>query len=68
MPTMALHVRSMARRRSPPKLKEESLRIRISAEEKRVMVAAADREGLTLSAWMRRTALQAAGFLPRART
>jgi uncharacterized protein (DUF1778 family) len=48
--------------------KEESLRIRISTDEKRALTSAAEREGLTLSAWIRRTMLQVAGHLPRART
>ena len=53
-------------RRKTKRPKEESLRIRMSSEHKRVLTEAADREGLTLSAWLRRVGLQAAGYLPGA--
>lgn len=46
--------------------KEESLRIRISTAEKDALAAAAVRDGLSLSAWLRQTTLRAAGYLPRA--
>jgi len=47
--------------------KEESLRIRISTAEKQALEQAALRDGLTLSAWLRRVTLQAAGYLPRSK-
>lgn len=40
--------------------KRTVVRLRISAEDKRVLQAAATREHLTLSAWLRRLALQKA--------
>lgn len=46
-------------------LKDDVVRMRISAEQKAALVAAAAREGLELSAWLRQIALRAAGVLPR---
>jgi len=54
-------------KRTPPKakpIKDEVIRMRISAEQKAVLVAVAEREGLDLSVWLRRVALRAAGVLP----
>jgi predicted HicB family RNase H-like nuclease len=58
----------MAKRKPPKGPKEESLRIRISTVEKQALNDAAARDGLSLSAWLRRVTLQAAGYLPRSRT
>jgi len=55
-------------RRKTKRAKEESLRIRMSSEHKKVLSEAAEREGLTLSAWLRREGLRAAGYFPRARS
>ena len=44
--------------------KDEILRVRITAEQKRALIAAAERDGLELSAWLRQLALRAAGALP----
>lgn len=41
------------------------MRMRISAEQKQALMAAAERDGLELSAWLRQVALRAAGLLPR---
>jgi predicted HicB family RNase H-like nuclease len=58
--------RRAAKRPSAPQgSKEESLRIRISTAEKEALAAAATRDGLSLSAWLRQTTLRAAGYLPR---
>lgn len=43
--------------------KDEMVRMRISAEQKRALVEAAARDGLELSAWLRQLALRAAGLL-----
>ena len=40
------------------------MRMRVSAEQKRAFVAAAEREGLELSQWLRILALRATGLLP----
>lgn len=45
-------------------LKDEVVRMRIPAAQKQALVAAAEREGLELSAWLRQLALRAAGVLP----
>ena len=44
--------------------KDEILRVRITADQKRALIAAAERDGLELSAWLRQLALRAAGALP----
>jgi uncharacterized protein (DUF1778 family) len=45
-------------------LKDDVLRIRIPGEQKQALLAAAERDGLDLSAWVRQAALRAAGVLP----
>jgi uncharacterized protein (DUF1778 family) len=45
-------------------LKDEVIRMRVSAEQKWVLREAAARDGLELSAWLRQGALRAAGALP----
>ena len=48
----------------PKAKKDEILRVRITAEQKAALIAAAEREGLELSTWLRQLALRAAGVLP----
>ncbi len=48
-------------------LKDDVVRMRISAPQKQALTAAAEREGLELSAWLRQLALRAAGVLPEAK-
>lgn len=48
-------------------LKDDVVRMRISAEQKQALAAAAERDGLELSAWLRRLALREAGMLPEAK-
>lgn len=64
----------MAPTKRPPKtsaaakpLKNDVVRMRISAEQKKALAEAAAKEGLELSAWLRQLALRAAGLLPKAR-
>jgi uncharacterized protein (DUF1778 family) len=45
-------------------LKDEVVRMRISAEQKEALATAAAREGLELSTWLRQLALRAAGVIP----
>lgn len=45
-------------------LKDDVVRMRIPATQKQALVAAAARDGLELSAWLRQVALRAAGVLP----
>ena len=44
--------------------KDDVVRMRVTAEQKAALMAAAEREGLELSAWLRQLALRAAGALP----
>jgi uncharacterized protein (DUF1778 family) len=44
--------------------KDDVIRLRVTAEQKRAITDAAEREGLELSAWLRQLALRAAGALP----
>jgi uncharacterized protein (DUF1778 family) len=43
--------------------KQETLRIRVTADQKRALTSAARRAGLDLSTWVRVLALRAAGLL-----
>jgi len=55
------------RRRARPDekvVKDDVVRMRVSAEQKRALMDAASKEGLELSAWLRRLALREAGMLP----
>jgi hypothetical protein len=55
------------RKRTAKELKGDVVRMRITAEDKRALEDAAKRDGLELSAWLRRLALRAAGVLPEAK-
>jgi uncharacterized protein (DUF1778 family) len=46
-------------------VKDDVVRMRVSAEQKAAFVAAAGREGLELSQWLRILALRATGLLPQ---
>jgi uncharacterized protein (DUF1778 family) len=48
-------------------LKDEIVRFRVSSEQKQVFEEAAQRDGLDVSAWIRRVALREAGALPEAK-
>jgi len=52
--------------KTPPKrsTKDDVVRMRVTAEQKKVLLAAAERAGLELSQWLRQLALRAAGHLP----
>jgi len=55
------------RKRARPHMKavkDDMVRMRVSAEQKQALVQAASKEGLELSAWLRRLALREAGMLP----
>jgi uncharacterized protein (DUF1778 family) len=47
------------------KRKEDVVRMRVTLEQKQALLAAAEREGLDVSAWLRQLALRAAGALPK---
>ncbi len=48
-------------------LKDDVVRFRVSAEQKQAFEEAAKRDGLDVSAWIRRVALKEAGALPEAK-
>lgn len=51
--------------KTPEKVtKDDVVRMRVTSEQKEALTAAAAREGLELSAWLRQLALRAAGVLP----
>ena len=56
----------MARTKKPPEkpTKDDVVRMRVTAEQKAAITAAAERDGLELSQWLRQLALRAAGVLP----
>lgn len=45
-------------------VKDDVVRMRVTAEQKQVLTDAAAGDGLELSAWLRQLALRAAGGLP----
>jgi uncharacterized protein (DUF1778 family) len=45
-------------------VKDDVVRMRVTAEQKQALTDAAARDGLELSAWLRQLALRAAGALP----
>jgi hypothetical protein len=58
-------VKARRKARVPVKsLKDDVVRMRISAAQKQALLGAAARDGLELSAWLRQLALRAAGALP----
>jgi len=48
-------------------LKDDVVRMRVSAPDKQALTYAAERDGLDLSSWLRRLALRQAGLLPEAK-
>jgi uncharacterized protein (DUF1778 family) len=52
------------RRKPKTQRKEESIRIRVSAQQKRALIAAAERAGLDVSSWLRTLGLREAGQKP----
>jgi uncharacterized protein (DUF1778 family) len=55
----------MAKSRRRPSTKDDVVRLRVTAGQKRALTDAAARDGLQLSAWLRQLGLRAAGALPR---
>ena len=58
-------VASVAKKTKAKTLKDDVVRMRVTAEQKQAITDAASREGLELSAWLRQLALRAAGALPK---
>jgi uncharacterized protein (DUF1778 family) len=61
---MAKSPKKPVAKRSPDNNKGDVVRMRVTAEQKRAIVAAAERDGLEVSQWLRQLALRTAGFLP----
>lgn len=53
-----------APKKKPKGLKDDVVRMRVTAEQKDAITSAASRDGLEVSAWLRQLALRAAGALP----
>lgn len=47
--------------------KDEVVRMRVTSEQKAAITAAAERDGLEVSQWLRQIALRAAGVLPESK-
>jgi len=54
----------MKRRKPKAERKEETIRLRVTPEQKRTLMDAARAAGLELSAWLRSLALREAGRAP----
>jgi hypothetical protein len=61
---MAIRKKKPARPSSKAR-KDDVVRMRVTERQKRAIIAAAERDGLELSAWLRQLALRAAGVLPK---
>ena len=55
------------RRKPKAHRKDEMLRIRVTAAQKRLLIAAAERDALDVSAWLRQLGLRAASGEPKPR-
>jgi uncharacterized protein (DUF1778 family) len=60
---MAKSKKTPARTAIEKPVKDDVIRVRLTSEQKSAIVAAAERDGLELSAWLRQLALRAAGAL-----
>lgn len=54
------------KKRTAKVLKDDVVRMRVTADQKQALTEAANRSGLELSTWLRQLALRAAGTLPDA--
>jgi len=61
------HMAKSKKKAATKSLKDEVVRFRVSAEQKQAFEEAAQRDGLDVSAWIRRVALKEAGALPEAK-
>lgn len=55
----------MAKTAKKTSTKDDVVRMRVTIEQKQALTAAAAKDGLELSAWLRQLALRAAGVLPQ---
>ncbi len=56
-------MRKTQRKTTAKASKDAAVMVRVSGDEKRALSEAADRDGLSLSTWIRQLALRAAGVL-----
>lgn len=56
--------RAKSTERAVKQRKKDVVRFRVTDEQKQVLVQAAEKEGLDVSAWLRQLSLRAAGALP----
>jgi uncharacterized protein (DUF1778 family) len=54
------------KRKLEKSVKGDVIRMRVTSDQKKAIVAAAELDGLEVSAWLRQLALRAAGVLPEA--
>jgi uncharacterized protein (DUF1778 family) len=59
-----VRIKKTPKRATGKPIKDDVIRVRLTTEQKAAIVAAAERDGLELSAWLRQLALRAAGVLP----
>jgi len=64
---MAKSKKTPARAAIETPVKDDVIRVRVTSEQKSAIVAAAEQDGLEMSAWVRQLALRAAGVLPESR-
>lgn len=57
---MLLRLHSMPKRKAAPMRKDDSIRIRVTGQQKKLLGKAAQETGLDLSSWLRSVALEAA--------
>jgi uncharacterized protein (DUF1778 family) len=53
----------MAKSKKAKLVKDDVIRMRVTSDQKSAIVAAAERDGLEVSAWLRQLSLRAAGVL-----
>lgn len=61
---MPIVAKARRKRAKKPDSKDETIRMRVTLQQKDAITAAAERDGLEVSQWLRQLALRAAGHLP----
>jgi uncharacterized protein (DUF1778 family) len=64
MATLGSVKKARKQRAKKPDSKDETIRMRVTMEQKEAIEGAAKRDGLEVSQWLRQLALRAAGHLP----
>jgi hypothetical protein len=63
--TVPIVAKASKKRRPKDDTKDDVIRMRVTADQKRAISSAAERDGLEVSQWLRQLALRAAGALPK---